>query len=376
LERLFLVLNQTAGCRDKDNSLSRALFRGRMPWGELPAMHDLSRFPTVTPELLLGSEPLPPPSGPVRFSLGDAPESDRPALLQECFARLGYRYQMNRLPDVPFTADLTLNMLPGLLMMAGRLHGSCNERSRAHVEDGTDDVALIVNVKGAHRITQGKHELVLGDGEAVFLSCSDACSFTHKPPGDLLGLRFPKAAFAPLVNGVQDRTMQRIPSNAQALRFLTNYIGLAWDEQTTASRELQHLMAGHVYDLMAVMIGATRDAAQAAEGRGLRAARLHAIKQDVAANLGRCDLSVAQLAERHGCTPRLIQRLFEMEGTTLTDYLLAQRLARAHRMLTDPRRAAEKISTIAFDAGFGDLSYFNRVFRRQYGETPSAARGR
>jgi AraC-like DNA-binding protein len=65
-----------------------------------------------------------------------------------------------------------------------------------------------------------------------------------------------------------------------------------------------------------------------------------------------------------------------MEGTTLTDYLLAQRLARAHRMLTDPRRAAEKISTIAFDAGFGDLSYFNRVFRRQYGETPSAARGR
>jgi AraC-like DNA-binding protein len=29
---------------------------------------------------------------------------------------------------------------------------------------------------------------------------------------------------------------------------------------------------------------------------------------------------------------------------------------------------------IAFDAGFGDLSYFNRVFRQRYGDTPSGIR--
>jgi AraC-like DNA-binding protein len=29
---------------------------------------------------------------------------------------------------------------------------------------------------------------------------------------------------------------------------------------------------------------------------------------------------------------------------------------------------------VAFDAGFGDLSYFNRVFRRCYGSTPSEVR--
>jgi AraC-like DNA-binding protein len=32
------------------------------------------------------------------------------------------------------------------------------------------------------------------------------------------------------------------------------------------------------------------------------------------------------------------------------------------------------ISDIAFACGFGDLSYFNRVFRRQYGATPSRVR--
>jgi hypothetical protein len=33
-----------------------------------------------------------------------------------------------------------------------------------------------------------------------------------------------------------------------------------------------------------------------------------------------------------------------MEGTTFTEYVVAQRLARAHRMLIDPRCDGEKIS--------------------------------
>ena len=56
---------------------------------------------------------------------------------------------------------------------------------------------------------------------------------------------------------------------------------------------------------------------------------------------------------------------------TFTDFVLSQRLARAYRMLSDPLRAGQKISTVAFDAGFGDLSYFNRVFRRRFGAAPS-----
>ena len=32
------------------------------------------------------------------------------------------------------------------------------------------------------------------------------------------------------------------------------------------------------------------------------------------------------------------------------------------------------IRTIAFEAGFGDLFYFNHVFRRRYGATPSDIR--
>jgi len=43
-------------------------------------------------------------------------------------------------------------------------------------------------------------------------------------------------------------------------------------------------------------------------------------------------------------------------------------------MLTDPRFASRSITSVAFDAGFGDVSYFNRSFRRRFGATPSETR--
>ena len=80
------------------------------------------------------------------------------------------------------------------------------------------------------------------------------------------------------------------------------------------------------------------------------------------------------LAARHGVTPRHVQILFESDGTTFSRFLLDQRLARAHHMLANPLLAERTISAIAYDAGFGDLSHFNRSFRRRFGKTPSEAR--
>jgi AraC-like DNA-binding protein len=140
------------------------------------------------------------------------------------------------------------------------------------------------------------------------------------------------------------------------------------------SLELQAAASSHVQDLVALTLGATRDATELAKGRGVRVARLLAIKADILANLTRHDLSIEALAARHGISPRYIRTLFQSEETTFTDFVLSQRLARVHRCLVDPRFAGHMISTIAFEAGFGDLSYFNHAFRRRYRATPSDIR--
>jgi AraC-like DNA-binding protein len=95
---------------------------------------------------------------------------------------------------------------------------------------------------------------------------------------------------------------------------------------------------------------------------------------DIRAHLGGGDLSVAEVAQRQRMTPRYVHKLFENEGFTFSSFVRDQRLACAHRMLSDPRLADRTIGSIAFDVGFGDLSYFNRTFRQLYGATPGEIR--
>ena len=333
-------------------------------------MRDVSFLPST-------SEPRisPPPQAAKRihFSLNDAPQHKRPDLYREFFGR-SFRLHVEPFGDVPFEADVTLQTLPDLHLFAGKVHGSHNRRTRKLMGDSVDELRLLVNLGGDYLITQGDRELVLADGEATLVSLADPCSFAHRPPGGVLALTLPKAPFAPLVAGVEDCLLRRIPRTAPALRLLVSYVDSARDEQTVAAPDLQHLIVTHIYDLIAVSVGATRDTAEMSQSRGLHAARWHAIKQDIGKTLDRHDLSLTTLAARHACAPRAIQRLFETEGTTFTDYVLAQRLARAYRRLSDPRHAGEKVSTVAYDAGFADLSYFNRTFRRCYGVSPSDVR--
>lgn len=311
---------------------------------------------------------------PTRFSLRDVPERERDELYRQFFGRTVMRYDVEPSRDVPFDIDVRLQMLPGLLMVTGKMHGSENQRTRERMADGLDDLAMAVNLGGRYVVRQRQREIVLDDGEATLFSMGEPCSLMHWPPGHFVALRFPRSQIMPRIANADDVCLRPIRAGTLPLKLLTGYVNIVQDSETAADAGLQHAFASHIYDLVALTAGATRDAAQEAQGRGLRAARLHAIKRDIGENLDRPDLSVAAIAGRHGCTPRFIQRLFEAEGTTFTEYVLTQRLARAHRLLCDPRLAEEKVSTVAFDAGFGDLSYFYRVFRRRYGVSPSDVR--
>ena len=70
----------------------------------------------------------------------------------------------------------------------------------------------------------------------------------------------------------------------------------------------------------------------------------------------------------------MLHMLFEDDGASFSEFVVGQRLARAHRMLSDPRQMAQTVNAIALHVGFNDVSYFNRTFRRRFGMTPSDVR--
>jgi AraC-like DNA-binding protein len=83
-------------------------------------------------------------------------------------------------------------------------------------------------------------------------------------------------------------------------------------------------------------------------------------------------LALADLACAAGMSPYHFLRTFRrVVGMTPHQYLLRTRL---HRAAVRLRASDAPISAIAFDAGFGDLSTFNRRFRRLMGCSPGVYR--
>jgi AraC family transcriptional regulator len=85
-------------------------------------------------------------------------------------------------------------------------------------------------------------------------------------------------------------------------------------------------------------------------------------------------LSLADLAGEAAMSPYHFLRTFRaVVGMTPHQFILHRRL---HRAAVRLRRTTDSISSIAFEAGFNDLSTFNRRFRRALGTSPCGYRAR
>ena len=309
----------------------------------------------------------------LRFSTDALPPHARLDAWREILSRKLIGVAIEPLTRRPFRAKATLRAQHGLCMGAGLIGASIHHRSPGLVARDNDDLVLLVNLKGPFGLTQGDRELTLGEGDASLISCTQTGTFVRSAPGRLLCIRMPRDALVQLTPNIDAALGRRIAQHTDPLGLLIAYVaGLHEVDDMALSPGASRLVVQHIFDLAALAVGAGRNTAAFAAGRGVRAARLTAIK--VYLNEHLAEASIDDVAAQHGISVRYVRRLFEHDEQTFADYVTEQRLARAHATLLSPRFAGLAISTIAFDIGFGDLSYFNRVFRRRYDATPSDVR--
>lgn len=309
----------------------------------------------------------------VHFSTDDVPPQDRIATWRELIFQSSLEVDIVPTDDGPFHATATVRQLPGLRIVSGTSPAASYRRAVQKVE--VDDVTLQFGTAEDVSASLNRREAEIDSYDAFLLPCGDRATIDLPHNSRFTALRLPREAIASNVSNFGDTYCRRIPHNTPALSLLRRYLGLLdTAENALAAPELQHAAVTHIYDLMVMTLGATRDAAEVANGRGVRAARLKSMKADIVRKSKDPALSVRAVATRHNVTPRHVQKLFEESGETFTQYVIAQRLARASRLLTDPQLIERTVTSIALDVGFGDLSYFNRAFRKQFGMTPSDAR--
>jgi AraC-like DNA-binding protein len=310
--------------------------------------------------------------GVIRFSTSDYAPRKRLDAWREICSRTIQNMAIEPLSTEGLRVKATMRQMPGLALAAGRSSPLIFQRRREFIDH--DDVVFVWGLTSRYQAGQFGRILDVDRGQAVVLTGAEPAFLRVPTHGNYMSLRVPARCLSSVICDLDAAYGRPIPANNPALQLLTRYLVILQETGTFALPELRRQAVAHIHDLLALAVGATRDAAEIAVGRGARAARLHAIREDIANRLDEPELSVARIAAMQRVKPRYVQRLFESEGTTFTDYVLTQRLALAHRLLSDPFHAGVKISAIALDAGFGDLSYFNRTFRRRYGMTPSELR--
>lgn len=127
-----------------------------------------------------------------------------------------------------------------------------------------------------------------------------------------------------------------------------------------------------LFDFVALMF---RDAQPTTDASAFRdpQGRFRLVRDTIEQHMSDSDFSIERLATLVHMSRRQLQRDFQNNGTSFTRHLSDRRLKSVAAQL---RRAAQsgqrpRISDLAFGAGFNDLSYFNREFRKRYGVSPS-----
>jgi AraC-like DNA-binding protein len=239
-----------------------------------------------------------------------------------------------------------------------------------------DDPVIVLNLEGNATYTQNGHETHLGPGDAILTTNGLPGTCVGHTAKRVVNWRINRTLIAPMVRNFDDAIGRPLDRHNPALSFFLDYLGVVNERPTLADPEMRRAVVTHMLDLGALLLGATPDAAELANVRGVAAARMRSIRAHISAQAGNPGLSLGAVAAKHGISKSYVRKLFENEGMSFTDFVLNQRLALAYKMLTDAGLAGHSISEIAHRSGFNDISYFNRTFRRVYGASPSDVRVR
>ena len=279
--------------------------------------------------------------------------------------------------DHPFEAHMTLTDFGDVQLLETRTTAMRVIRTVQNLEeDGASDFFLNLNPgSGRLRAEQRGQTLELPQGAMGLTTRGATGVLESEPLNPVWAVSVPRAMLSELIEKPDDFVLRAFDPDAPATQLLKDYLTILF-RRDDLGKDLA--LVGHVSrtltDLIALALGANRDAAELASARGTRAARLQMILAGIQAEFDNPQFSAQTLGTRLGLSPGYIQNLVGETGRPFMDRVLELRLQKARKILSDPNCAGMKVSDIAYACGFNDVSYFNRRFRQRFDASPTQYR--
>ena len=169
-----------------------------------------------------------------------------------------------------------------------------------------------------------------------------------------------------LVMAAIGRTLMRKAAELAGLQpAIVDSISQAYNQKINAVKSYLDI-AGILYDLIVEYSDAVRDMLRESFSPHVRKAADY-IKLHLST-----PLSLNEISSAIGITPNHLSHLFKKEaGVSISQYIAEKRCNRAHEMLLTTNLPVQDISGFV---GYPDSNYFVKIFKSQYGTTPSEYR--
>lgn len=246
--------------------------------------------------------------------------------------------------------------------------------TQAQANRNAEGVMLDIVWSGRYRYEGPTKTIELLPGDAVFAPNNVSDIMTAIEPAELRAVHIP-AQFVEHVFGDVSSTTGRVLRHEQPeSRLLSAYLQAVHQTAGLNDPKTREIIGQQIVDLVITAVGRTHSEAIATAERGLKAARFKLASDEARRRLSEPMLNAQRVAEKMGLSERYVQRLFEENGLTVSQFIMDERLKRVRRMLLEPAQDHRHISDIAYGAGFSDITHFNRAYKRRFGEAPGMAR--
>jgi AraC-like DNA-binding protein len=292
---------------------------------------------------------------------------------REQYARRCHHIDFEPSTDAPIRASLN-PIFDGPYMVRATLSPGFLFRDEDLVRDGDDSLSLLISQSRELNLTHRGRELRLGPGDATIMQASAPGSAGSRESFGFVEVIIPPADWESRDAHSGDALMRRLWRKSGAVQLLRAYIRSLERTAVAVSVDGRALVRRHVIDL-AVLAATTRCSIGESSVSAVVAARRATALDHIRSSFEDPELSLESAARHLRISPRYLQRLLETSGTSFTARVNELRLQRAFTLLTEARDGERRISDIALQVGFPDISHFNRLFRSRFGDTPRGVRG-
>jgi len=232
---------------------------------------------------------------------------------------------------------------------------------------------LVLQLEGTSVLHQDERDAKLSTGDFAICTSTRPHHVDLPPPGRYLTVSIPDTLIRRHLTCPEDVVAVRMSGARGMTSVLSNFIRTFWTcRNDTIDPTVSLRMSYILLDLIAAAYSVTPQTRP--EHSSLVAAHRARIIAYIESHLRDPNLNPTTVARACKITARYLHHLFTTESETVTQYIQRRRLEECARALIAAPLRTRLVTDIAFDHGFNSLTHFGRVFRHQYGLTPSEYR--